>query len=187
MSRHARSSPHSYPARLRRAHKPEPKGFSASWNPRSCHAMRVHRRILTPRISAGTYAQSPRRFPAATASQNSAVRTRFRAFGLHRRTLTPRVSVGQMRPKPSPQAHFRRKYCSPQASAQAGIRAHIALRAPIAAFSPRASPQGIHAKPAPQAHFRRKHCSPQASTQAGNRVHVAPRAFIAAFSPRASP
>ena len=289
-SRHARSSPHSYPARLRRVHAPEaraastfssqalqPVGFSASRKPRACRATRVHRRILTPRVSAGhapkartascenkqrspnppprVRASSPhpyharlRRTDAPEARATSAFSSQAlqpegfstsrssracRATRVHRRTLTPRISVVCMHPKrsphrkrvfvagiaahrlqrkqesprtsrharpsltprvstghdpkPAPQARFRRRHRSPQASAQAGILVHVAPRAFIAVPLPRTSPQGIHPKPAPQAHFRRKYRSPQASARAGTPAHVAPRAFIAAFSPRASP
>jgi len=68
-----------------------------------------------------------------------------------------------MRPKPVQQAHFHRRHRSPQASARAGIRTHVA---------PRASAGRMCPKPAPQAHFRRRHRSPQASAQAGTRTRT---------------
>jgi len=166
MSRHARPSPHSHPARSSPRPHParlcsacarspaastfssqasQPAGFSASRNPRTCRATHVHRRIPTPRVSvahapearaASTFLSQALQPAGSSASRNPRA---CRATHVHRRILTPRVSVGQMHPKSAPQAHFRHKHCSPQASAKAGIRAHVVPCVPIAAFSPRAS------------------------------------------------
>jgi len=75
------------------------------------------------------------------------------------------------------------KHCSPQASAQAGIRAHVAPRAFIAAFSPRASPQGRCAR----SPCRKRVFVADIEARRLQRKHVVPRAFITAFSLRTPP
>jgi len=211
MSRHARSSPHSYSARLSSvcARSPHRKRIFVA----GIAARRLQRKQETARTSCyarpsphsyparlrRTCARSPRRFPRRQTAQarpyprTSPCQPTDPARGsVCRNTPPPRLVqhggfvVGHD-PKPAPQAHSCRRHCSPQASARAGIRAHVTPRAFIAALLPRASPQGMHPKPAPQVHLHRGHRSPQASTQAGNRAHVVLRVPIAAFSPRASP
>jgi len=107
---HARSSPHSHPARLRRACTRSPRRRRIFVA--SIAARRLKRKQETARMSRHARS-SPHSYPA-------------RLLGTHL--------------KPAPQARFRRRYCSPQASAQAGNRAHVTPRAFIAAFPPHASP-----------------------------------------------
>ena len=123
----------------------QPAGFSASRKPR---AYRGHARSSPrphPARLRGAYTLSPRHkriFVASIATRRLQCEQETARTSHHARSSShshPTRLRSACTRNPHLQAHFRRRHRSPQASAQAGNRAHVASRAFIAAFSLRAS------------------------------------------------
>jgi len=109
----------------------------------SIAARRLQRQQGSARMSRPARLRRAHAPEARTASAFSSQTSQPAGFSTSRNPRTcraPRASAGHMRPKPVPQAHFHRKYCSPQASAQAGIRVYVgATHAHRRTLTPRVS------------------------------------------------